>query len=135
MKIGWLVYILSPPKKYNCWWEWPGSQSTSIWLIVYKPHKPPTMSRHPFSSIWAGGNEGFRLPNFTRTYSTLKFPLSSCFCPNYLTFQNSRLSQHQMDASSFQRSEPEARRKHWGQAQGLRCWEGPQGDDKQSLCI
>lgn len=45
--------FFSPPKKYNCC-EWPGSQSTSIWLIVYKPHKPPTMSCYPFSSIWAG---------------------------------------------------------------------------------
>lgn len=70
-------------------------------------------------------------PNFM---STLRFPLCFCFCANYLSFQNSSLSQHQMDFSSLLRYKLKAHRKYCEQLQGLRPERPLRGSQTKAVC-
>lgn len=116
---------------YNWWWKWPESQEVAQWLILWKPHKPPPRAVHPFKSKCERKIKHLMPPNFM---STLRFPLCFCFCANYLSFQNSSLSQRQMDFSSLLRYKLKAHRKSCEQLQGLRPERPLGGSQTNAVC-
>lgn len=66
--------------------------------------------------------------------STLRFLFCFCFCANYLSFQNSSLSQRQMDFSSLLRYKLKAHRKYCEQLQGLRSERPLRGSQTNAVC-